>query len=48
MKAYKDSNDDVWLLDPIETQRFNSSASRMAMPDYQTIFMEGLNEVKNG
>jgi hypothetical protein len=33
MKAYKDSNDDVWLLDPIETQRFNSSASRMAMPE---------------
>jgi hypothetical protein len=31
MKAYKDTNDAVWLLDLTKLQRFNKSAVRMAM-----------------
>ncbi|MFT5252463.1 MAG: branched-chain amino acid aminotransferase [Flavobacteriales bacterium] len=47
MKAYKDNNDAVWLFRPDENyKRFNSSATRMAMPEVpEVIFMEGLNEV---
>jgi branched-chain amino acid aminotransferase len=47
MKAYKDNNDAVWLFRPDENyKRFNSSATRMAMPEVpEAIFMEGLNEV---
>jgi branched-chain amino acid aminotransferase len=47
MKAYKDSNDAVWLFRPDENyKRFNSSAARMAMPEVpEAIFMEGLNQV---
>jgi branched-chain amino acid aminotransferase len=47
MKAYKDANEDVWLFRPIENyKRFNSSASRMAMPEVpEEIFMEGLKQL---
>jgi branched-chain amino acid aminotransferase len=47
MKAYKDSNDAVWLFRPDENyKRFNSSAARMAMPEVpEAIFMQGLNQV---
>lgn len=47
MKAYKDNNDAVWLFRPDENyKRFNSSATRMAMPEVpEAIFMEGLHEV---
>ncbi len=44
MKAYKDSNDDVWLFRPDQNfERFNNSAKRMAMPEVpEDIFMNGL------
>ncbi|OCB75501.1 branched-chain amino acid aminotransferase [Flavobacterium crassostreae] len=47
MKAYKDTNDSIWLFRPDENyKRFNKSAVRMAMPEVpETIFMEGLNEL---
>ena len=47
MKAYKDSNDDVWLFRPDENyNRFNKSAVRMAMPEVpEDIFMNGLNQL---
>jgi branched-chain amino acid aminotransferase len=58
MKAYKDSNDDIWLFRPDQNfERFNKSATRMAMPEVpEFVFMEGLKElirlekewVKNG
>lgn len=44
MKAYKDSEDSVWLFRPLENfKRFNTSAQRMAIPQLpQAHFMEGL------
>jgi branched-chain amino acid aminotransferase len=58
MKAYKDTNEDVWLFRPDQNfKRFNKSAKRMAMPEVpEFVFMEGLknlinlerNWVKNG
>ena len=58
MKAFKDTQEDVWLFRPDENyNRFNKSATRMAMPEVpEDIFMGGLHEllkiekewVKNG
>ncbi|MEM8522832.1 branched-chain amino acid aminotransferase [Flavobacterium sp. PL12] len=47
MKAYKDTNDAVWLFRPDENyKRFNKSAVRMAMPEVsEDIFMNGLNQL---
>ena len=47
MKAYKDTNDDVWLFRPDENyKRFNKSAVRMAMPEVpEDVFMNGLNQL---
>ncbi|CAM3865988.1 MULTISPECIES: branched-chain amino acid aminotransferase [Flavobacterium] len=44
MKAYKDNQDDVWLFRPEQNfERFNKSASRMAMPEVpEDVFMGGL------
>ncbi|WP_167966409.1 branched-chain amino acid aminotransferase [Saonia flava] len=44
MKAYKDSNNDVWLFRPLDNQkRLNISAKRMAIPELpEEYFMEGL------
>jgi branched-chain amino acid aminotransferase len=44
MKAYKDENDDVWLFRPDQNlERFNKSATRMAMPEVpESIFIDGL------
>lgn len=58
MKAYKDTNDDVWLFRPDQNfERFNKSAARLAMPEVpEAVFMEGMKKlieidkawVKNG
>ena len=47
MKAYKDSNDDIWLFRPDQNfERFNKSATRMAMPEVpEFVFMEGLKQL---
>jgi branched-chain amino acid aminotransferase len=47
MKAYKDTNDDIWLFRPDENyNRFNKSAVRMAMPEVpEDIFMSGLHQL---
>ncbi|CAM4046743.1 branched-chain amino acid aminotransferase [Flavobacterium weaverense] len=47
MKAYKDTNDAVWLFRPDENyKRFNKSAVRMAMPEVpEDVFMNGLNQL---
>lgn len=47
MKAYKDESDDIWLFRPEENfHRFNTSATRMAMPEVpEEIFMDGLKEL---
>ena len=47
MKAYKDTNDDIWLFRPDENyNRFNKSAVRMAMPEVpEAIFMSGLHQL---
>lgn len=47
MKAYKDSDDAVWLFRPDENfERFNKSAVRMAMPEVpEAIFMGGLKKL---
>lgn len=47
MKAYRDSNDDVWLFRPDQNfKRFNKSAVRMAMPEVpEYVFMEGLKKL---
>lgn len=47
MKAYKDDKDDVWLFRPEENfKRFNSSATRLAMPEVpQEVFIDGLKEL---
>ena len=44
MKAYKDERDDVWLFRPDQNfERFNKSATRMAMPEVpEDVFMGGL------
>ncbi|MEA1787039.1 branched-chain amino acid aminotransferase [Arenibacter sp. GZD96] len=44
MKAYKDSEDQIWLFRPLDNhKRFNISAKRMAMPEIpEDYFMEGL------
>jgi len=44
MKAYKDNDDQIWLFRPDENQlRINSSAKRMAMPEFpKELFFEGL------
>ncbi|WP_027138850.1 branched-chain amino acid aminotransferase [Gaetbulibacter saemankumensis] len=44
MKAYKDSNDDVWLFRPLENfKRLNISSKRLAIPELpESYFMEGL------
>ena len=49
MKAYKDSNDAVWLFRPDENlNRLNKSAVRMAMPEVtEDIFMSGLHQLIN-
>jgi branched-chain amino acid aminotransferase len=49
MKAYKDSNDDVWLFRPRENwKRFNKSAERMEMPQIdETRFVDGLKTLLN-
>jgi len=47
MKAYKDTNDDVWLFRPDQNfERFNKSAVRMAMPEItEEIFLGGLRKL---
>lgn len=47
MKAYKDSNEDIWLFRPDQNfERFNKSAKRMAMPEVpEFVFMEGLKQL---
>jgi branched-chain amino acid aminotransferase len=47
MKAYKDENDDVWLFRPDQNlERFNKSATRMAMPEVpENIFIGGLKTI---
>lgn len=47
MKAYKDENDDVWLFRPDQNlERFNKSATRMAMPEVtEAIFIDGLKTI---
>ena len=47
MKAYKDSQDNVWLFRPDQNfHRFNKSALRMAMPEVpEDIFMGGLHRL---
>ncbi len=47
MKAYKDSDDAVWLFRPEENfDRFNKSATRMAMPEVpEAVFMDGLKKL---
>jgi len=47
MKAYKDTEDAVWLFRPDENyNRFNKSAVRMAMPEVpEEIFMNGLHQL---
>ena len=47
MKAYKDSDDAVWLFRPKENfDRFNKSATRMAMPEVpEAVFMDGLKKL---
>ena len=49
MKAYKDKNDDIWLFRPDQNfERFNKSATRMAMPEVpEFVFMEGLKQLIN-
>jgi len=44
MKAYKDTNDDVWLFRPLDNfMRLNISSKRLAMPELpEEYFMEGL------
>lgn len=44
MKAYKDTNDAVWLFRPLENfKRLNISSKRLAIPELpEDIFMEGL------
>ena len=47
MKSYKDNNGDVWLFRPDENfQRFNKSATRLAMPEVpEEIFIGGLKKL---
>lgn len=47
MKAYKDTNDDIWLFRPDQNfARFNKSAVRMAMPEVpEEIFLGALHEI---
>jgi len=49
MKAYKDTNDDVFLFRPIDNfKRLNISASRMAIPELpEDYFMNGLKTLVN-
>ncbi|WP_338377328.1 branched-chain amino acid aminotransferase [uncultured Flavobacterium sp.] len=49
MKAYKDESDDIWLFRPDQNyERFNKSATRMAMPEVpEYVFMEGLKQLIN-
>ncbi|WP_303315828.1 branched-chain amino acid aminotransferase [Flavivirga abyssicola] len=44
MKAYKDTNEDVWLFRPIENfKRLNISSKRLAIPELpESYFMDGL------
>ena len=44
MKAYKDSNEDVWLFRPLDNfNRLNISSKRLAIPELpEDYFMEGL------
>lgn len=44
MKAYKDSDNNVWLFRPLENQkRINISSKRLAIPEFpEEYFMEGL------
>lgn len=47
MKAYKDTNDDVWLFRPDQNfDRFNKSAVRLAMPEVpEEVFLGGLHKL---
>ena len=47
MKAYKDTNNKIWLFRPLDNQeRLNKSAVRMEMPELpKEIFMNGLTEL---
>ncbi len=47
MKAYKDTNNQVWLFRPDENQiRINKSAKRLAMPEFpKELFFEGLEKL---
>jgi len=49
MKAYKDESDDIWLFRPDQNyERFNKSATRMAMPEVpENVFMDGLKQLIN-
>lgn len=49
MKAYKDTEGDVWLFRPDQNfERFNKSAKRMAMPEVdEEIYMNGLRQLIN-
>lgn len=49
MKAYKESNDDIWLFRPEENyERFNKSATRLAMPTLpKELFIDGLKTLLN-
>jgi len=44
MKAYKDTNDQIWLFRPLDNQkRINISSERLAMPSFpEDYFMDGL------
>lgn len=49
MKAYKDTEDKVWLFRPIENfKRFNQSSKRLAIPEFpEELFFEGLETLLN-
>jgi len=47
MKAYKDDNNDIWLYRPDQNfERFNKSATRLAMPEVpEEVFIGGLKKL---
>ena len=49
MKAYKDSNDGIWLFRPKENiSRFNKSAIRLAIPEFpEDLFIDALTKLLN-
>ena len=49
MKAYKDSNDELWLFRPKENfERFNKSSVRLAIPEFpEELFFDALKKLLN-